>query len=233
MNINYHRRGGRKPPRDNEQLEIDENGNFTLWRSVGWATTPPTPVGHFAGQLPAAEHDALCQQATVAAADGNFKATPKPDAAIETIKVDDAQARMGNHEKPAGPWGDLADHLRQLLVDLTERPKAALSLELDKGGKTARLVHLGSDSLRLDLSDLTVRAVLWEGQRKAGDWSAPADKNKGKDTNASAGWSLDLPFAHGFDLGGNKEVVAYVTLTLYKGNQRIPVSLLTARNRNK
>jgi hypothetical protein len=49
MMIHYARSGGFRPPRDREILTIEEDGAFTMWRSVGSAVHPPSPVGRFAG----------------------------------------------------------------------------------------------------------------------------------------------------------------------------------------
>jgi hypothetical protein len=125
----------------------------------------------------------------------------------------------------------LIEQLRHLLGDLTASPQAAIGLELLDGGRAARLVHQGSDNLRLNLSGLTVRAVLWEGYNKAGDWRAsdlPAGATD--QINAGPGWSFDLPFDHGFDIAAGQEVVAYVTFAAFDGEQAIPVALETMRS---
>lgn len=231
MKVHYERSGGRQPPRDREILEISEDGSFTLWRSVGWATHPPTPVGRFAGHLEPETHQAVRVAAVAAVAAGDLRLLPKPDAAIETVLVDSVRARMGTHEEPPGAWGTLMTHLRQLLGELTNQPQAALGLEVVDGGRSARLIHLGSQPLRLDFNDLTVRAVLWEGYRKVGDWWAARGwrPSGSADVTATAGWSLALPFEHNFVVTEGREVVAFVTLTIYDGERRIPISLTIPR----
>ncbi len=59
MIVTYRRVGGMQPPPDRELLTIDDDGSFTLWRSVGWATYPPTPVGRFSGRLDGQGHMTL------------------------------------------------------------------------------------------------------------------------------------------------------------------------------
>ncbi|MEW5988085.1 MAG: hypothetical protein AB1791_15750 [Chloroflexota bacterium] len=231
MKVHYERSGGRLPPRDREILEISEDGSFTLWRSVGWATHPPTPVGRFAGRLDTETHQALRVAAVAAVAAGDLHLVPKPDAAIETVQVDSAQAKMGTHEEPPGAWGMLMTHLRQLLGELTNQPQAALALEVVDSGRQARLVHLGHEPLRLDFTDLTVRAVLWEGHRKVGDWWAVRGwrPSEGAEVTATAGWSLALPFDHDFVLNEGREVTAFATLAIYDGERRVSASLNTPR----
>jgi hypothetical protein len=212
-------------------LEINPDGTFSMWRSVGNATQPPAPIGRFAGQLEPQIQAELQQAAAKAVEAGNFKLTPPPGAATETITLDQVQARLGANDEPEGAWAGLIEQLRRLLGDLTASPQAAISLELLDGGRAARLTHHGPDALQLDLSGLTVRAVLWEGYNKAGDWRAnelPAGATD--NITAGPGWSFDLPLAHGFNIAPSQEVVAYVTFAAFDGEQAIPVALETMRS---
>lgn len=230
MKISYSRSGGRTPPRDREILEINSEGTFSMWRSVGSATHPPTPIGRFAGQLYDQGQIQLQEAAAKAAKAGNLKLKPLPGAATETITVDEAQARLGANDKPEGAWTDVIEQLRRLLGNLTAFPQAAVKLEVQERGRTARLVQQGPDELQLDLSGLTVRAVLWEGYNKAGDWRAkelPA--GAASKVKAGPGWSFDLPFDHGFKIETGQEVVAYVTFAAFDGDRSIPVALNSPR----
>jgi hypothetical protein len=231
MNIRYTRSGGRTPPRDREILELNADGKFSMWRSVGSATHPPTPIGRFAGQLDGQDQTQVQQAAAKAAKAGNLKLTPPPGAATETIAVGEAQARLGANDKAEGDWSGLIEQLRRLLGDLTASPQAAIGLEVREGGQAARLVHRGSAELQLDLSGLTVRAVLWEGYNKNGDWRAkelPA--GAASKVKAGPGWSFDLPFNHGFKIAAGQEAVAYVTFAAFDGERAIPVALNSPRS---
>jgi hypothetical protein len=228
MTIRYTRSGGRTPPRDREVLEIGDDGAFTLWRSVGSATDPPTPVGSFAGKLEARDRTAITKLADAARQAGDLNIRPKPDSSTETISLDGATARLGALDQPEEPWGPLITRLRELLGELTSKPRAALALEVTPDGTAARLVQQGSDSLELDLTKLTVRAVLWKEYDKRGDWHAKDVSNPGRIT-ADPGWSLDLPFDHGFHIGSGEEVVAYVTCSAFDGDQAILVALTSPR----
>ena len=153
-----------------------------------------------------------------------------PGASIETVEIDGAKSRMGANDQPNGPWSDLVEHLRTLLGTLAEHPTAAVALEVEEDGSGARLTHHGKESLRLDLSKLTVRAVLWEGGRNAGDWHGPTEHSGDMaKIEATPGWTLDLPFDHGHEITGKGEVVAYVTFTAFDGEQPVPVSLQSPR----
>ena len=228
MKISYRRTGGWKPPQDNERLDIQDDGIFTMWRSVGWATNPATPVGRFAGRLSEGELTTLQREASSAAQAGDIQIMITPDAPVEAIQVGGAKAVLGANDQPGGAWGPLVEHLRRLLAELTASPRAAVSVQVSDDGKKARLVHLGDEPLRLDLSTLSVRAVLWEDYDRLGDWSAPpraAGDGHLSDVRAGPGWSVDLPFSHGFEVRPGSAVVAYVNFVAYDGHEPVAVSL--------
>jgi hypothetical protein len=224
MTITYQRSGGRRPPRDNESLRIDDEAGFTMWRSVGAATYPATAIGRFAGTLTSEAREALTQEGAAAVAVGNLSLTPKPDGALETIVVAGVQASLGANDDPTGPWLPLVSRVRQLLGDLTAQPRAAIAVEVGQDGTSAQLVHLGTEPLRLDLSALTVRAVLWQNYATRGDWRAPNPGLFGE-LNAEPGWSLNLPFDHGFTVADGASVRAYVTFSAFNGEVSVPVSV--------
>lgn len=226
MQIRYTRTGGLKPPRDREVLEIGADGSFTLWRSIAAATQPATAIGSFAGKAP--EYAALLRLAKAAAAAGELSIRPAPDSPVESIQVGDVKARLGIYDQPEAPWGPFIERMRMLLGELTSMPRAALALELDQDGMAARLVQHGSDPLTLDLSDLTVRAVLWEGSNKQGDWWARGAAGP-QSVEATPGWTYELPFGHGFTIGAQQRVAAYVTCAAFDGTKKVPVALSSAR----
>jgi hypothetical protein len=224
MIISYQRSGGRRPPRDNESLRITSEGAFTMWRSVGASTYPATAIGSFAGTLAPDVHEALAREGAAAVTAGNLSLTPKPDGALETITVDSARASLGANDDPDGPWQPLINHLRQLLGDLTAQPRAAIAARVEPDGASARLEHLGTEPLRLDLTALTVRAVLWQNYTTRGDWRAPNAGLPGE-TTAAPGWSLDLPFDHGFTVQEGTSVRVYVTFGAFNDTVLVPVSV--------
>jgi hypothetical protein len=231
--IEYKRTGGFRPPRDREILTIDEQGVFSMWRSVAAAVFPPTAVGRFSGELSPDAAAALKKLAEAAAQAGDLQVLIPPDSAVERVAVsgvalgDDAKASLGIHEEPGGAWGALLERLRQLLADLTAHPQAALKLTAD--GQTSCLTHVGDQPLQLDLSGLSVRAVLWTGHQNSGDWRYDGPATWENEIVAEPGWSLELPFAHEHKTGASAEVVAYVTLAAYDGRRRVPISLESPR----
>jgi hypothetical protein len=209
-------------------LSIDDDGAFSMWRSVSMASNPLSPIGRFAGQLDAQTHAQLQKAAEAAEAAGDVHITPVPDAAIETFQVGAARATMSTPDTPQGPWADLVVPLRQLLAKLAAFPVAAIAIEVAPDGRSARLVHRGTETLRIDLGDLGVRAVLWRDYVPETDWHAPAEQTRDRGTIlAEPGWSLDLPFDHGFACAPGDKIVAYVTLTAFEGDADVPVFLQT------
>jgi hypothetical protein len=233
MLVKLARRGGRKPPRDNELLTVEDDGSFTLWRSVGWTTQPPTPVGRFAGRLAGEEWERLRAEVAAAQQAGDLQMTPRPDSSVDAIELaEGARGRLGNNDRPTGPWAALVATLRTLLVELTAYPQAALALEVKADGSGARLMRHGSQPLDVALDDLTVRAVQWREHAKTGDWSAPRDNalvSRSQETTED-GWTFELPFDHGFAMEPGCEVVAYVNLAIYDNGRRVPVSLQSLRS---
>jgi hypothetical protein len=223
--IQYYLHGGRRPPADREILAIGADGAFTMWRSIGANSYPPAPVGRYAGRLPARRLTALQRAAAAAAATGDLHLTPEPDSSFEDIDVDGVRAKMGSGTVPKGPWGALAGRLRTLLGELTAFPRAVVQVEVASNGRTARLVQHGPEALRLDLSALAVEAVLWRKGNAQAFWNAPP-ASLGEVT-AGPGWSLDLPFDHGFSVTARAKVVAYVAFTAYDGESAILVKTET------
>jgi hypothetical protein len=217
MIVTYSRGGGWRPPVDRELLEIRGDGDFTMWRSVSLAA----PVGRFAGRLDPATQDALRRHLESAVRAGSIELTAEPDAAFEGIVVKDeadqttrASAGMGSSNQREGPWGDLVKELRRLLHDLTRFPRAAIALEMDERARDARLVQLGEEPLRLDLSGLTVRVSLWDHEDIiAGDWTEQGKRSGDRaDVEARPGWSLDLPFDHDLRIKPGYHLAAYAIL---------------------
>jgi hypothetical protein len=230
--LRYTRQGGRKPPRDREILEIEPNGAYMMWRSVGSSSYPPVPIGRFSGELSADQLSELQAKVDAVKPIGKLEVTPPPGAAIEKIEGNkDLRLTCGAHDEPEGPWGELIEYVRELLDQLTESPQAVIALTVQQEGQKAQLTHRGSSPLRVDLSDLTVRAVLWEGYNNKGDWHwDKTGRELPSETTVNQGWSFDLPFGHGFEVASGQEVVAYVTFTAFDDKKPVPVMLESPRS---
>lgn len=217
MIVRYARIGGRVQPPDNEGLQVENDGSFTMWRSIAPA------VGRFAGKLSADDLSRLKMEAAKVAAQGDVTRQPTMDGSAERFEVEGATATMGSDDYVEGPWGDLTMDVRRLLGELVSKPEAAVGLEVGKDGRTARLVHLGDKPLEVDLSTLSVRAVLWgRGFQKLGDWSAPGKSAPGV-AEAAGSWNAPLPFDHDLKPGKNKVLHVYVTFAVSENGQRADV----------
>lgn len=222
--ITFRRTGGLRLPQFDESLEIADDGGFTMWRSVSKAAALPSPIGRFRGQLPAEQARAIGSAAEAAAAEGARTWPILPDSPVDRIVVGAAEARLGMREPAEGAWADLVASLRPLLKELTAHPAAAIALEVD-GGAGARLVHLGPDELRIDLSELSIEAVHWWSDEAVGSWDTNAPG--GSELTVGPGWSLALPFGHGFELHEGDRVAVQVAFAAYDGDRWIPVALQT------
>ena len=220
MMVGFSRIGGRVPPPDNEGLQIDDDGSFTMWRSIAPA------IGRFAGSLEPSEFNRVKEEAAKVAAAGDFSKPPSRDGSVDSIDVDGAHASLGSNDYAEGDWGVLITHLRRLLDELIRMPRAAVGIELAPDGRSARLVHLGQKPIAVDLSRLSVRAVLWgRGYRKLGDWTSRSGQESGpSQVQASDFWSFDLPFEHGLTMAKDRVIHVYARFAVTENGQRADVS---------
>ena len=190
--LQLHRTGGMRP-RDHERLVVDEDGTFRLWRTVGSATQPPTPVGDFRGELePAALRevvDAVAAAAESAPSTGGSGSAP--GTSFDRLDIAGTRSEVPADGEVTGSWAAAFAVARRLLVDLTQHPYAALELLL-VDGQGLRLSHLGTQPLGLDLSELVVRAARLENGAAVEHWEQPAPGPFS--VTAEPGWTHDLPF---------------------------------------
>jgi hypothetical protein len=223
--ISLTRSGGLRPPRFHEWLDIADDGTFQMWRSVGTATLPATPIGRFAGRLPDARRESLEEAARSAVREGSRQWSPLPDSPVDHLEVNSATATLGLHDKGDGAWATLIQLVRPLLADLTAAPAAAISLEGD--GVGAALVHQGSNPLRVDLSNLSVRAAHWRGGESLQTWTSE-DLSTQEEVVAESGWRFALPIDPGFESRSGDRVVVRATFAAYDGERMVPVSVQQA-----
>jgi hypothetical protein len=214
--------GGRVPPADNEYLDVAKDGGFSMWRSNNTGV-----AGRFAGTLDAEELAALAEDARAASAAGDLAVQPFPDDALEHVEIEGARAQMGGGSQVGGAWAPLVARLHRLLDELTAQPLAAVAIQVEHGGRSAALVHRGSQPLHLDLSTLASRAVLW-----GPDWWLLEDWRSAEGAAAGAavagpGWSQELPFGHGFEPGPDRMIQAFAELTLVERDLPVQVGLVT------
>jgi hypothetical protein len=209
--------GGPTPPLQAESLGVDDTGVFHLWRTVG------LPVaGYFSGHLDAARLSELLKVADEAMKAGNLAIPLRPGAAQEQVAIDGVQADLGFGSAISGPWQPVIEDMRGLANDLTDRPVAAIGLEVDHAATSCRLSHLGASPVTVDLATLVLRARRLEGwYQPAGSWEAPGPALGGGQVSAEPGWSLELPFDHGFVIDHDHVVHVDVDVQLVvNGNPR-------------
>ena len=220
--VTFQRSGGFGGPREQEDLAIREDGSFLVWRAVNAG-----PVGRFGGSLADADIEAVRDALAAVAGVATPPETMVLEAVSETATIGRTYASVGRHDVPDGPWGDLFVLLRRLLDEGTSRPLAAVNLETDARGSFARLVHLGSDPLEVDLSRVTLGAQAFgPGYTLHGQWSTVVEAG-GRGT-VGPGGSLDLPLAHGLELTPKHVVQVRVELVAYDGVLAVPVMLLAS-----
>ncbi len=224
MIVSYLRAGGMQPPPDREELIIENDGSYRLWRSVGWATYPPTAIGLFAGKLEPDTVNALKIETAAANKVGKIKRIPMPGSPVEEINTGKARAEILDYVELEAGWKELVERLRQMLHDLTASPRAAIELHYLADKSEIELVHLGTTALKLDLSELVIKARHMDKKTisTVAEWQM--DQNKGKIT-AEPGWTLNLPIKPDFTLNDDSEILVFATFTIFDGNKRVPVSI--------
>jgi hypothetical protein len=220
MIATYSRTGGMGVPPEAESIAIGDDGAIDLRRTSG---TPA--VGRFGGRLSADEVARLRSLAEAAAVTGSVNVTTIPDASLVVVSAGEATARYGDGAPPPGPWAELGNELADLLDRRLDDPVAAIELVIVEDERTARLEHRGSEAVAVDLSGLAVRAVLWQGYYElAAEWTSSLAPGADARTTAEQGWSVDVPFEHGFELGPGRTLHASAMFGLgVDGGPVVPV----------
>jgi hypothetical protein len=220
--IRYVRAGGVGVP-DRERLTVDDTaGTVRAWRSLAAA------AGRFGGKLECDTLTAIATAADHARALGSG-APPREratDAAEEVVTIDGMVVEVGQEALLPDAWGVLLSRLRALLDETVGMPVAAVALEVATADKAARLVHLGSEPIDLDLGELALYANLWGPDlARLGQWRLPGPPPGGRRVTAGPGWSLPLDFGTGFEPGPGRRMVAQATFVAFDGAEPVPVAV--------
>lgn len=202
---------GSQKPAVAESVEVADDGALTGWRSVS-----DGGVGWFAGRLPEGELAAVRALAEVRALAGETldPGPAPPDSAEEVLELE-----ATGPISIAGSTDDLATAARHLLDRLTDFPLAAVAVSF-VAPDVARLVHRGTDPVRLDLGVVAVRATAWRGYYEpAGDWSGVVEGPG--EVEAGPGWTYDVPLE--LDAAGDVVIHLAVDLAILSGPNRVPV----------
>lgn len=199
-----------------EHLEVDDDGAASLWRSAGWATDPPTPVGRFGGTLSVPAFEAPTD---------DLDLVPQPGSPLDIVTLGSVTAVLGRHQEPDGPWAPVVEVARRLLVEVTTSPVAGLDLRAGDDG--LRLVHVGGGPVAVDGGGAYARAErVDENESVLGEWQVELSDLP---TEVGPGWSaaVELPPAA---ISGPGRLRGFAFLGLNDGGTRRPVSLTTRRD---
>ena len=213
-----------------DSVEVDAAGGLRGWRSVADGA-----VGSFGGRLEQADlHTVRAALEAVRQLPGP-QGLRVPDSGTETLERDghDPVVLPSHLDRP---WGEMADAARRLITVMMQFPTAAIALVVD--GEGARLRHLGSRAVGVDLSHAQLRVTWWRGYYEpAGDSSTPL---AGPREQAEPGWSHQLPVdltppdggaaAGGSAAGGSATAQVCVTFTLIVDGVEVPAQVTASES---
>jgi hypothetical protein len=183
-----YRRGGGRPPRDDESLEVETDGSYVLRRTVGGER-----VGHFAGEIPKRGLTAL-KRLVEAAEDLDDRPTGLPPHVTESVSTARADITMGVHAKASSPAAKLVKRLRQLVDDLTDEAVAAVELRVAADGSGITLASVGTEPVEVDFSAASLSFTLFGAREELlteGDIAGP--EGAGTKTRLEPGWTARSP----------------------------------------
>jgi hypothetical protein len=207
------------PPPMREKLDIDDDGAWQAWRSVGRA------IGRFSGSGGVAGADRILALATAA----ESMEPPDPggktrDTTFDTLTIGDRSVRLPYRGILDGPWGELLTACRDLLNDALDHPTAAIGITITAPDRV-RLEHRGDETLSVEFGAARVDAQVWtaEGVFVA---SGTGTVDAGH-VDAGPGWSIEVPLG-GIDPAGDEPVV-FVSFVADDGGVFIPVVVSAGR----
>lgn len=213
MVARYQRTGGH-PPRNDELLEIQDDGTFTLRRVVGG-----TVIGEFAGTLEAKARTSLERRVGTAGLEPvNVATAGMPPVVREYITAGELAAEVSPEAKiPNKPLAALARLLRELTEELTEHPVAAVEARLSDDAKTLHLSVSGERPITIRGGKLTYD--LFGEQEEflsAGRIESPFS---GADPiNIDVGWSAEIALPEEVDFTPKKTLQVRLMLGMKYGD---------------
>jgi hypothetical protein len=210
------------PPPLREMLDIDDDGSWRVWRSVG------TAIGRFAGS---GDADAGAGRGILELAAAAEQSEPPrgdefpADATVDSIDLGGRSVSVPYRQSPDGPWGKLFKACRDLLDEALTQPLAAIGLELAGSGRV-RLEHRGDESLPVEFGAAQVEATVWTPD---GTFVASGTgKIDAGHVDAEPGWSLEVSL-EGIDASAKGQPVVFVSFVADDGGVYIPVVLSAGR----
>jgi hypothetical protein len=209
------------PPPLRETLDVDADGSWRAWRSVGQA------IGRFAGAGDAAApgHRIVTLAEAATEIDPPGPGDASADTTWDTIEAGGTSLRVPYRATPEGAWGELLAACRGLLDDAITSPKAAIGMTLVAPDRV-RLEHRGDEPLPVELGGATVEATVWTAD---GTFIASGTGRVAADhVDAGPGWTTDVEL-EGIDPSGGGQPVVFVSFVANDGGVFVPVVLSAGR----
>jgi hypothetical protein len=230
--IRYARTGGR-PPSDDERLEVDADGTWRLWRTMGGSR-----VGAFAGRLDPGRRRRL-GAALESIRQGARSQEPRvPDSASESFHAGSLSLHVASGDAVSGEWARLVRLIRRWSSSFTTEPEAALELIPGSGGpdgaEPPRLERLGSGELRVYPDTLHVEAFARGADEVitdrvvAGEGRAGSNR-RGDGEPTDAGWSLPLELSRRLDAPPGGRLEWWVFIDVDGGSGPVRARLIAKR----
>jgi hypothetical protein len=222
MLATYHRGGG-DPPKDDESLDVEEDGSFVLIRTVGGPR-----VGTFAGKIPRHAYAAL---ARLVAKAGDFEERPTglPPHVMESLTTSRADIEVGVRAKTSNPATKLVRRMRELSEDLTAAPVAALELSVAADGSSITMTSVGSAPVEAAFGQASLTYTLFgEGEEllSAGEIAGPLHARTR--ARLDPGWTAELAITPDLQFNARRTLDVKVEFDLYDADGRMRRARLRA-----
>lgn len=204
----YVQSGGGHPTYD-EELEIEDDGRFTLTRHVS-----ADRAGRFAGTLSA---DQLQQvRAALEAVGEPVRITPtRPRTIIEIVEWSGGSASFPLEDDLPDEWEALRQLLQTLVEDLKTDPVSALELRLDDAAGTATFEVLGREPIRIGFDGSSLAVSLFGEDEDFLDSTTVGLPGDLADGDAlPPGWKREIALDHGFEFNPERTLQVSVDLTI-------------------
>lgn len=230
-------RAGGMPPADDERLEIDDDGAWRLWRTMGGAL-----VGGFAGTLSADRRRRLAAAIT-SVEDGRGSmpsqgparpGRPRPDSAHEAITVGEARLDIGAGGDPDPVWAPIVRLLRRWTEGLAAPDGADAALQLQLSATGPVIVRHGDGRLRV--WPATLRVDVYARDRdgivvdRASRGPGPDDvAPRGEETTTGPDWTLPVELPKPIDPPADGTLECWVFLDIDGPDGPTRVRLVASR----
>lgn len=226
----YLRTGG-IPPADDERLDVDEDGGWTLWRTMGGSF-----VGAFEGRLDRGRRrrlDEAVEATDAAGADTGPggrapRRPPPPDAGQEAFTAGERRIDLAAGARPPAGWDRLVRLLRDWSTSLAAPAGAAAALELRMDDELPVLVRHGPGHLVVWPATLRVEAYARDADgivrdRVTAGAAADGGVDRGEPLTTGPAWSLDVdvPRLPVVPTGGRLEAWAWLDVAAPDGPVRV------------